>query len=55
MHLDFPYMKASKNEFCGHAENSTFDSLTGGLSSARKTRHIDEIVKFESPGQKAVA
>jgi hypothetical protein len=55
MHLDFPCIRASKNEFCGGTENSTFDSLTGGLSSARKTRHIDEIAKFESPGQKAVA
>jgi hypothetical protein len=55
MNLDFPCMRASKNEFCGGAENSTFDPLTGGLSSARRTRHIDKIVKFESPGQKAVA
>jgi hypothetical protein len=55
MHLDFPCMKASKNKVCGGTENSTFDSLTGGLSSARRTRHIDEIVKFESPGQEAVA
>jgi hypothetical protein len=55
MHLDFPCMRASKNEFCGGAENNTFDSFTGGLSSAHRMRHIDEIVKFESPGQKAVA
>jgi hypothetical protein len=48
-------MRASNNEFRGSAENSTFDSLTRDLSSARRTRHIDEIVKFESPGQKVVA
>ena len=50
MHLDFPCTKASKNEFCDGIENSTFDSLIGGLSSVHRTQYIDEIVKFESLG-----
>ena len=52
-HLDFPCRSASK-EFCGGAMNSSFESFMGGHSSALRTRQMEEIVKFESPGQNAV-
>ena len=53
-HLDFPCRSASKKEFCGGAMNSSFESFRGGHSSALRTRQMEEIVKFESPGQNAV-
>ena len=34
--------------------NSSFESFTGGRSSALRTQQMEEIVKFESPGQNAV-
>ena len=53
-HLDFPCKSALKKEFCGGAINSSFESFTGGRSKALRTLQIEEIVKFESPGQNAV-
>ena len=52
-HLDFPYRSVLK-EFCGGTMKSSFESFTEGRSKALRTRQIEEIVKFESPGQNAV-
>ena len=53
-HLDLPQRSALKKTFYGGTVKSSFESFTGGCSRALRTRQIEEVVKFESPGQNAV-